>query len=88
MDFLWRFIRPTLELGAVKLELNEIINLQLPTLWAWREVYYNFHKQQAEGANRQKQAQILRYGKELTSTVWTEHAITSEKLQHYRERTV
>lgn len=86
MDFLWHFIRTTLELAAVKPELNEIINLQLPTLWAWREVYYNFHKQQAEGANRQEQAWdmgVLRYGRGLTTTLWTELA-TSEKLWNHR----
>lgn len=54
MDFLWRFISPTLERAAVKPGLNEIINLQLPALWAWREVYYKFHKRQPDGGQTGK----------------------------------
>lgn len=66
--FLWPFIRPTLEPALVKSQLNEIINLQLPVLWAWREVYYNLHKQLTEWANRQKQEQVSVYRKELMAT--------------------
>ena len=82
MYFLWRFIRPTSGRAAVKPELNEIINLQLLTLRAWREVYYNFHKQREEVASGQRQAASP--GIWAIWPLWTECTVTSEELQHCR----
>ncbi len=81
MDLLWRFIKPTRELAAVKPELNEIINLQLPTLWEWQEVYYNFHKQQAEGGKQAEAGTCPEIWEraDRNASNWASHLKTAEE---------